>query len=66
MKKGQLNIGDVKIFRTMATTTFLDKQQKSLLKKYHTLCAKYGNKTKDLQFVEELTAGELDYMTFVN
>ena len=26
----------------MATTTFLDKQQKSLLKKYHTLCAKYG------------------------
>ena len=26
----------------MATTTFLDKQQKTLLKKYHTLCAKYG------------------------
>jgi hypothetical protein len=24
------------------TTTFLDKQQKSLLKKYHTLCAKSG------------------------
>jgi hypothetical protein len=26
----------------MATSTFLDKQQKGLLKKYHTLCAKLG------------------------